>query len=155
MKLSDFFVFRGGMIIFAIKMIHTMKKFIFALLCAAAVLVCGCNKENSGNGDNPGDKVTWASLVKEYPFLSNFPTFDGEIENCQYRELSGMETVMFFDYKCEESVSTTYYAKFGPAGFTKSESSHIYRKTVGDMVYAFTGAFSGGNFALSFSADKK
>lgn len=132
-----------------------MRKFIYALAIVAATLVCGCNKENSGNGGGSGEGtgMTWTTLVKEYPFLSEFPSFDGEVENHQYRELSGMKTVTFFDYSCGESVATTYYAKFIPAGFTKSDGAEIYRKTVGKTVYAFTGSYGGGNFGLSFSAD--
>ncbi len=66
-----------------------------------------------------------------------------------------MKTVTFFDYKCEESVSTLYYAKFVPAGFSKSEGAQIYRKTVGNTAYTFSGGYSGGSFALSFSAQEK
>ena len=124
------------------------------------VYVCGCGKENGDDQNHvicPTDKVTWAALVEEYSFLEGFPVFDGEVENFQYKELMGMKTVTFFDYKCEESVATTYYAKFVTAGFTKSEGSEIYRKTVGELVYIFTGSYSAkdNNFALSFSVDKK
>jgi len=131
-----------------------MKKFIYVLFCAAALMMCGCNKDNNGNEPDPA-KLTWASLVAEHPFLGEFPPFDGEIENCDSRNLGGAETVIFFDYKCDESVATTYYAKFIPAGFTKSDGSHIYRKTVGNKEYAFSGSYGGGNFGLSFSADSK
>lgn len=135
-----------------------MKKYIFALICAAMALVCSCDKENSGNEPVicPTDKITWASLVEAYPFLEGFPVFDGDVENWQYKELgSDMKTLTFFDFECAESVATTYYAKFIPAGFTKSEGSEIYRKTVDKTEYTFTGGWSGGNFALSFSVDTK
>ena len=135
-----------------------MKKYIFALICAAMALVCSCDKENSGNEPVicPTDKITWASLVKSCPFLEGFPVFDGDVENWQYKELgSDMKTLTFFDYECAESVATTYYSKFIPAGFTKSEGSEIYRKTVDKTEYTFTGGWSGGNFALSFSVDTK
>lgn len=85
----------------------------------------GCGKEGAGDeliiGPAPTGKVTWATIVKTYPFLDGFPVFDGEVENCQYKELGSMKTLTFFDYKCDKSVSTTYYAKFIPAGFTKSK----------------------------------
>lgn len=123
------------------------------------MLVCGCSKENGGDQNHvtcPAVKVTWAALVKEYSFLENFPVFDGEVENFKYAEPLGMKTVTFFDYGCEESVATTYYAKFAPAGFTKSgEGSQIYRKTIGEFIYTFSGGYSAGSFALSFSVDKK
>ncbi len=134
-----------------------MKKFAFALLCAVMTLVCSCNKEGSDNRTTvcPGETVTWAALVEAYPFLDGFPAFDGEVENAQYRELgSDMKTVTFFDYECEESVATAYYAKFESAGFTKSDGSHIYRKTTDTAEYIFTGSYSGGSFALSFNVSK-
>ena len=133
-----------------------MKKYIFALVCAM-MLVCGCGKEKSGNKTviGPVEKVTWATVVKEYPFMDGFPVFDGEVENCQYKELGSMKTLTFFDYKCDKSVSTTYYAKFIPAGFTKSEGSEIYRKTVDKKNYIFSGSYGGGSFGLSFSVDSE
>ena len=132
-----------------------MKKFIFMLSCAAMLILGGCSKDNS-KGDEPIDPVvrTWASLVKAYPFLGEFPEFKGEIENCQYRETgSSLKTVTFFDYTCSESVATTYYSSLAASGFTKSEGSEIYRKKKDGTTYIFTGSHSGGNFALSFSAD--
>ena len=148
----------GGDTIFVPKILNFMKKNIFVLISATIMLVCGCGKEGSGNEQviSPEDTITWAALIKEYPFLNGFPVFDGEVENWQYKELgSDMKTMTFFDYKCKESVATTYYAKFVPAGFTKSDGSEIYRKTVGETIYVFTGSYSGGNFALSFSVDSK
>ena len=138
-----------------------MKNFVFAFAFAAMMLVCSCGKESSGDNsgggdtDRPSDK-NWASLVDKYPFLEGFPVFDGEVENCRYSELgSDMKTMTFFDYKCEESVAKTYYAKFIPEGFTKSDGSEIYRKTVDKTIYTFSGSYSGGNFALSFSVQTK
>lgn len=132
-----------------------MKKYIFALVCAAMMLVCGCGKEGNKSTIDPVEKVTWATVVKEYPFMDGFPVFDGEVENCQYKELGSMKTLTFFDYKCDKSVSTTYYAKFIPAGFTKSEGSEIYRKTVDKKNYIFSGSYGGGSFGLSFSVDSE
>lgn len=121
------------------------------------MMIFSCGKEESGNKTviDPVEKVTWAIVVKEYPFLEGFPVFDGEVENYQYKELGSMKTLTFFDYKCDKSVSTTYYAKFIPAGFTKSEGSEIYRKTVDKKNYIFTGSYGGGNFGLSFSVDSE
>lgn len=120
--------------------------------------IFSCGKEESGNKTvidpvEPVGKLTWANVVKAHPFLEGFPVFDGEVENCQYKELGSMKTLTFFDYKCDKSVSTTYYAKFIPAGFTKSEGSEIYRKTVDKKNYIFSGSYGGGSFGLSFSVD--
>ena len=119
------------------------------------MIIFSCGKEESGNKtvNDPVEKVTWATLVKAYPFLDGFPVFDGEVENYQYKEIGSMKTLIFFDYNCDKSVSTTYYNKFIPAGFTKSEGSHIYRKTVDKKNYIFSGSYGGGSFGLSFSVD--
>lgn len=119
------------------------------------MMILSCGKEESGNKTviDPVEKVTWSTVVKAYPFLEGFPVFDGEVENYQYKELGSMKTLTFFDYKCDKSVSTTYYGKFIPAGFTKSEGSEIYRKTVDKKNYIFSGSYGGGSFGLSFSVD--
>ena len=131
-----------------------MKKLL--LFICAAMMIFSCDKEESGNKtviDPVAKKETWATILKMYPFLDGFPIFDGEVENWQYKELGSMKTLTFFDYKCDKSVSTTYYAKFIPAGFTKSEGSEIYRKTVDKKNYIFSGSYGGGSFGLSFSVD--
>lgn len=133
-----------------------MKKLL--LFICAAMMIFSCGKEESGNKtviDPVAKKETWATIVKTYPFLDGFPVFDGEVENLQYKELGSMKTLTFFDYDCDKSVSTTYYAKFIPAGFTKSEGSEIYRKTADKKNYIFTGSYGGGNFGLSFSVDSE
>ena len=121
------------------------------------MVIFSCGKEESGNKPSidPVGKVTWATVVKEYPFLEGFPVFDGEVENWQYKEIGSMKTLTFFDYKCDKSVSTTYYAKFIPAGFTKTEGAEIYRKTADKKNYIFSGSYGGGSFGLSFSVDSE
>ena len=133
-----------------------MKKLL--LFICAAMMIFSCGKEESGNKtviDPVAKKETWATILKMHPFLDGFPVFDGEVENWQYKELGSMKTLTFFDYDCDKSVSTTYYAKFIPAGFTKSEGSEIYRKTVDKKIYVFSGSYGGGNFGLSFSVDSE
>ena len=131
-----------------------MKKLL--LFICAAMIVFSCGKEESGNKtviDPVAKKVTWNTILGMYPFLDGFPVFDGEVENWQYKELGSMKTLTFFDYNCDKSVSTTYYSKFIPAGFTKSEGSEIYRKTADKKNYIFSGSYGGGSFGLSFSVD--
>ena len=43
------------------------------------MMIFSCGKEESGNKPSidPVGKVTWATVVKEYPFLEGFPVFDG------------------------------------------------------------------------------
>ena len=128
------------------------------LFICAAMMIFSCGKEESGNKtviDPVAKKETWAKILKMYPFLDGFPVFDGEVENWQYKELGSMKTLTFFDYDCDKSVSTTYYSKFIPAGFTKSEGSEIYRKTADKKNYIFSGSYGGGSFGLSFSVDSE
>lgn len=122
------------------------------------MMIFSCGKEEPGNKtviDPVAKKETWAKILKMYPFLDGFPVFDGEVENWQYKELGSMKTLTFFDNDCDKSVSTTYYAKFIPAGFTKDKSSEMYRKTVDKKNYIFTGSYGGGNFGLHFSVDSE
>lgn len=132
-----------------------MKKFLLILSFAVTLLLGGCLKDDSKD-DEPvicPAEWTWKALVEKYPFLSAFPEFHGGVNNPQYRDLSGLKTVTFFDYKCSESVATTYYSSLAASGFTSNEGSTIYRKKNGNTEYTFTGGYSGGNFALSFSAE--
>lgn len=43
------------------------------------MMIFSCGKEESGNKTviDPVEKVTWATVVKAYPFLDGFPVFDG------------------------------------------------------------------------------
>ncbi|MGM9763619.1 MAG: hypothetical protein ACI3ZQ_06330 [Candidatus Cryptobacteroides sp.] len=131
-----------------------MKRITLALLCALSALFifAGCNKDNKDDQHPLGNK-TWTELVKEYPFLSEFPAFDGEIENVVHNNTMGLESVAFFDYKCDKSVTDTYFKKFASTDFEKSEYADIYKKKSGGKTYIFTGGYAAGNFALSFSVD--
>lgn len=47
-----------------------MKKYIFALICAAMTLVCGCSKDNGSDNEpviDPVETISWDKLVKAYP----------------------------------------------------------------------------------------
>ena len=60
------------------------------------MMIFSCGKEESGNKtviDPVAKKETWAKILKMYPFLDGFPVFDGEVENCQYKELGSMKTL--------------------------------------------------------------
>lgn len=131
-----------------------MKQIKLALLCALSVLFifAGCKKDNKDSG-HPLGNMTWTELVKTYPFLGEFPDFDGEIENLNYDKRSGLESVAFFDYKCDKSVADTYLKKFASTDFEKSEYADIYKKKKDGKTYIFTGGYAAGNFAMSFSVD--
>lgn len=131
-----------------------MKKIKIAFLCvlSAMFILAGCTKDNK-NGGNQSDKMTWTALVKTYPFLSKFPTFDGDIENVVHTNYSGLESVAFFDYKCDKSVADTYLKKFASTDFVKTEGVDIYKKEIDGKTYIFTGSYAAGNFGLNFSLD--
>ena len=87
-----------------------MKKLL--LFICAAMMIFGCGKEKSGNKPpiDPVEKVTWATVVKAYPFLEGFPVFDGEVENCQYKELGSMKALtctLFSPLKLKEREETS------------------------------------------------
>lgn len=133
-----------------------MKKIFYAAFCTTLLLLTGCDKNESEKGPGKGDldypgKTSWKALVKKHPFLSEFPAFQGEIENHHYTEIMGSESVVFFDYSCEPSVATIYYDKINSAGFIKIEEADIWNKTVSGKEYTFSGGYAGGSFALSFS----
>ena len=131
-----------------------MKKVLLAILSIAMLSFGSCNKTSENEGpSNPLEKVTWEQLVKDHPFMAGFPKFDGEIEGYVYQETMGLESVVFFDYKCDKSVSTTYYDKLLNAGFT-TEGYDIYKKKTDTHKYDFIGGYDAGNFALSFNCEK-
>lgn len=131
-----------------------MKKVMFALLCAVSALLvfAGCSNDDEKE-ITPSGKMTWAALVKDYPFLNEFPAFDGEIENVVHTNYRGLESVAFFDYKCDKAVADTYLGKFASTSFEKSEHADIYKKKVNGKTYIFTGSYAAGSFGLSFSLD--
>ena len=106
-----------------------MKRITLALLCALSALFifAGCGKDNKDDQHPLGNK-TWTELVKEYSFLSEFPAFDGEIENVVHNNTMGLESVAFFDYKCDQSVADNYLKKFASTDFHNSEYADIYKK---------------------------
>lgn len=65
----------------------------------------------------------------------------------------GLESVAFFDYKCDQSVADNYLKKFASTDFEKSEYADIYKKKKDGKTYIFTGGYAAGSFALSFSVD--
>lgn len=81
--------FTGGGAIFVENFKRSMKKFIFALSCAAMMLVCGCSKESHGDQNHVTCPVEsdWSGLVKAHPLFVGFPEFTGRIQNPLYSDL--------------------------------------------------------------------
>lgn len=144
-----------------------MKKMISLLFACTlfAFLSMGCSKDDgdekeNGNGKNEEihspTKMTWEKLVEKYPFMGQFPKYDGDIEMPQYNKTYNLESVGFFDYKCEAAMATRYYAKLAAAGFTVNPNAKsIYTKTTDGKTFTFTGAHAAGNFGMVFSCQPK
>ncbi|MDD6209719.1 MAG: hypothetical protein PUB21_03835 [Bacteroidales bacterium] len=134
-----------------------MKKIIAAMCCIAmfSFLFIGCSKDDGGpDKDGTDSKMTWEKLVEKYPFMENFPKYDGDIEFPQYNKTFGMESVGFFDYKCDASMATKYYTKLATMGFTVNPNAEgIYTKTANGYDLTFTGAHSAGNFGMVFACN--
>lgn len=129
-----------------------MKKFIFALSCAAMMLVCGCSKESHGDQNHVTCPVEsdWSGLVKAHPLFVGFPEFTGRIQNPLYSDLGdGEETIVFIVCNCKEDVATDYCKRLASFGFTKDDSWK-YTKVADGITYIFTGTYSSGNFGLNF-----
>ena len=90
--------------------------------------------------------------MAEYPFLANFPAYDGELENHRYSETMGMLQYIIMDYECEESVKTNYCAKLEAAGFVDENGYGIYKKTTAEYNLTVSVSYVGGTLALSLSA---
>ena len=131
---------------------RSMKKFIFALSCAAMMLVCGCSKESHGEQNHVTCPVEsdWSGLVKAHPLFVGFPEFTGRIQNPLYSDLGdGEETIVFIVYNCKEDVATDYCKRLASFGFAKDDSWK-YTKVADGITYTFTGTYSSGRFGLNF-----
>ena len=52
----------------------------------------GCDDKSNDDEALGGQlsETTWESEVEKYPFLANFPAYDGELDNHRYDETSGV-----------------------------------------------------------------
>ena len=122
------------------------------LLLMLAVISCDDKSKDDGNLGDQLSETTWASEMAEYPFLANFPAYDGELENHRYSETMGMLQYIIMDYECEESVKTNYCAKLEAAGFVDENGYGIYKKTTAEYNLTASVSYVGGTLALSLSA---
>ena len=122
------------------------------LLLMLAVIGCDDKSKDDGNLGDQLSETTWASEMAEYPFLANFPAYDGELENHRYSETMGMLQYIIMDYECEESVKTNYCTKLEAAGFVDENGYGIYKKTTAEYNLTAGVSYVGGTLALSPSA---
>ena len=134
-----------------------MKKILW--LCPLMLLMIafiGCDDKKKDDDESLGGQLsetTWAAEVKKYPFLTNFPEYDGELENHRYDDTYGILQYIIMDYKCEESLKTKYCAKLTAAGFVDEDGYGIYKKTTTEYKLAVSISYGGGTLALSLSAE--
>lgn len=108
-----------------------MKKILW--LCPLMLLMMafiGCDDKEKDDDEGLSGQLsetTWAAEVKKYPFLTNFPEYDGELENHRYDDTYGILQYIIMDYKCEESLKTKYCAKLTAAGFVDEDGYGIYK----------------------------
>lgn len=133
-----------------------MKKILW--LCPLMLLMLGllgCDDKSNDDETLGGQlsETTWESEVEKYPFLANFPAYDGELDNHRYDETSGVLQYIIMDYNCDESFKTDYCAKLTAAGFVDESGYGIYKKE--STAYKLTAivSYSGGTLGLSLSAE--
>ena len=122
------------------------------LLLMLAVIGCDDKSKDDGKLGDQLSETTWASEMAQYPFLANFPAYDGELENHRYSETMGMLQYIIMDYECEESVKTNYCAKLEAAGVVDDHGYGIYKKTTAEHNLTASVPSVGGPLALSLSA---
>ena len=122
------------------------------LLLMLAVIGCDDKSKDDGNLGDQLSETTWASEMAQYPFLANFPAYDGELENHRYSETMGMLQYIIMDYECEESVKSNYCTKLEAAGFVDENGYGIYKKTTAEYNLTASVSYVGGTLALSLSA---
>lgn len=124
-------------------------------LCLCALTMMACNGKTGGTDvDNVNKVQKWADVVKTYPMLQDFPAYEYELENVQYSNISGLEQVTYFDYKCEKSCYETYKKKVESTAFTiigDYGDSASYRQEKDGATLMITMSYSGGSFTCQYS----
>ncbi len=103
---------------------------------------------------------TWEDIVKEKPFMSEFPKYGGKIQTL----LNPAPTTVAFTDTASEAEAETYYGLLDGAGFQKTAkeydgyTQYTYTKNIGSAVYTFIGSWqksknSSGTFQLLFQVE--
>lgn len=120
-----------------------MKKLLVFFLCAVATLA-GCKKQGSNEAE---DSNLWASMVKKYTMLENFPPYSHEMKNPLYLNSGFSEQLQFVDTNCPKSYYDDYKETIAKAGFTttiEGEGDSVdYELTKGDKTYVIILSYSG------------
>ncbi len=125
-------------------------------LCLCALAMAACNSKTGGTDvDNVNKAQKWAAVVKQYPMLSDFPAYEYEMENVQYSNIQGLESVTFFDYKCEKSCYDNYVKTIESSEFTGNDygTNANYSLDKDGATLRITMSYSGGSFSCQYSKD--
>lgn len=132
----------------------TFKKLLAALFCIALLgpVMTSCSKNDVRDILLTSDK-SWEDIVKERPFMANFPKYGGNIQN---------STSVGFTDNATQETALAYYSQFEAAGFTKEMkkeeeiTSYTFKKVISGKTYQFIGNWqenkkTRGTFTLMFS----
>ncbi len=105
--------------------------------------------------DNVNKVQKWADVEKQYPMLQDFPAYEYEMENVQYSNISGLESVTYFDYKCEKSCYDNYKKAIESSKFTGNDygPSAKYSLKKDGVTLGITMSYSGSSFSCQYSKD--
>lgn len=127
-----------------------MKKLLVFFLCAIATLA-GCKSKVSTGAD---DSNQWASMVKKYTMLENFPPYSHEMKNVVYLNSGFSEQLQFADMNCPKSYYDDYKETVAKAGFTttlEGEGDSIdYELRKGDKTYVIILSYSGSTLMCQY-----
>lgn len=127
-----------------------MKKLLVFFLCAIATLA-GCKKQGGNEAD---DSNLWASMVKKYTMLENFPPYEHEMKNVVYLNSGFSEQLQFVDMNCPKSYFDDYKQTIAKAGFTVSiegEGDSVdYELKKDDKTYVIILSYSGSMLTCQY-----
>lgn len=127
-----------------------MKKLLVFFLCALTTLV-GCKQQGSNEAD---DSNLWASMVKKYTMLENFPPYSHEMKNVVYLNSGFSEPLQFVDMNCPKSYYDDYKETVAKAGFTttiEGEGDSVdYELQKGDKTYVVILSYSGSTLMCQY-----
>lgn len=127
-----------------------MKKLLVFFLCALATLA-GCKKQG---GNEVDDSNLWASMVKKYTMLENFPPYDHEMKNVVYLNSGFSEQLQFVDMNSPKSYFDDYKQTIAKAGFTVSiegEGDSVdYELKKDDKTYVIILSYSGSMLTCQY-----
>lgn len=139
----------------------TFKKLLAALFCIALLgpVMTSCSKNDVRDIFLTSDK-SWEDIVKEKPFMANFPKYGGNIQTLVLGP-ANTAAVMFTDNATEET-ALGYYSQFEAAGFIKEMkqngeiTTYTFTKEISGKTYQFIGSWqenkkTRGTFTLQFS----